>query len=95
MVVTRLSFGRGRTGFLTDQACEILVTNLSESLTAARHPSQLGVFGAKQEFLVIFSKETAFHQGVRISPVNAERGIFTIPGGSTIEGIAVVKRISQ
>jgi hypothetical protein len=44
----------------------------------------IGVFGAKQSFAIQFSQESAVLNGV--GPLLQRPGIFTIPGGTTMQG---------
>ena len=50
-------------------------------------PSRLGVHQSRQGYIIEFSNETAFTNGVRPGVSNVARGIWTIPGGTTMKGV--------
>jgi hypothetical protein len=89
VVVQKLTFGQGKNPFMANQPGDIFVTDLTMKL----HPSNLGVEAAKQGYLISFSNETAFANGVRVVAGDASRGIFTIPGGTTMRGAFTVTRL--
>ena len=54
----------------------------------------IGVFGDKQNFVIQFSKKEALlNNDVRVLGQKPSRNIYTIPGGSTLEGKFLITRI--
>jgi RHS repeat-associated protein len=86
MTVNELKFGQGTNTFMSNAINDIFVTDLPATSTA-RQLNDIGVFGNKQGFVISISEEAAFGQGVRIRGANAPRGIYTIPGGTRLQGI--------
>jgi hypothetical protein len=72
--------GQGSTDFLATQPGDIFVTDVGPGASAGQL-ERLGIFGARQNFAIQFSQESAILQGIR--PVMVREGIYTIPGGSS------------
>jgi len=88
--VGRITFGTGSNSFLASNAGDIFVTDLSADASAGQL-NQIGVFGAKQSYAIQFSQEAALNNGIR--PALQKGGVFTIPGGSTLQGtITIIAR---
>jgi hypothetical protein len=87
IVIQELKFGEGKTSFLTSQnkPGEIFVTDLAFPLSSGKL-NQIGVFGEKQNWVLLFSEEDAFLQNARIIPQIADRGIYSIPSNSNLLG---------
>lgn len=83
--VNQLSFGTGTNKFMANAVGDNFVTDLGTSSTV-RQLEGIGVFGDKQNFVISFSEETAFSQGVKVKGSNPQRGIFTIPANTTLKG---------
>ena len=81
VVVQTVRFGQGVTSFLSERG-RIFVTELLPNVTSGQL-NQVGVFGAKQQFAIQFSRESAFFNNIRPVAESAARSIFSIPGGST------------
>jgi hypothetical protein len=90
--VNQLTFAEGNNAFLANKPGDISVTELGPE-ASTRQLAQIGVFGARQQYAIQFSAEDAFNSGVRVVPADAERSIFSIPGGCTIIGICTVTRV--
>ncbi len=81
--VGQLRFGMASNPYMASAPGDIFVTDLCASASAGEL-NGIGVFGAKQSFGIQFSQETALANGVR--PLLQKLGIFTIPGGTTMQG---------
>ncbi len=68
---------------------DIFVTDLPATASAGELHG-IGVFGAKQSFAIQFSQETALANGVR--PLLQKANIFTIPGGTAMQGTFRIMR---
>jgi RHS repeat-associated protein len=85
VIVPKLVLGAGQNPFLAASAGRIFVTEIGASATS-RQLAQIGVFGAKQQFVIQMSRLTLLEQGLRVSPEIASRSIFSIPGSTVVEG---------
>jgi hypothetical protein len=83
LTVEQLNFGMGSNPFLASAPGDIFVTDLSATASAGEL-NGIGVFGAKQSFAIQFSQESALLNGA--TPILQRPGIFTIPGGTTMQG---------
>lgn len=92
VTVTRANFGVGENEFMANAQGDIFVTDIGRDASAGKL-NQIGVFGAKQQFVIELNEEELFNQGVRMIGANPARGIYTIPGGSTVRGTIVVTRV--
>ncbi|MCP4549751.1 MAG: RHS repeat-associated core domain-containing protein, partial [bacterium] len=94
VVVRQLRFGSGRNPFMAGEPGAIFVTELGPATTSGKL-NAIGVFSNKQQFVIQFSEEAAFSQGIRITGERQSRSIFSIPGDTTLEGVFdfVVTRI--
>ncbi len=81
--VGRLTFGMGQNSFLANAPGDIFITDLGANATAGQL-NGIGVFGARQGFAIQFSREALFNHG--ITPMMSRPNIFTIPGGTTLNG---------
>jgi hypothetical protein len=82
--VPKLSFGQGVNSFLAEETGEIFVTEIGIDATAGQL-QQIGVFGDKQQYVIQFSRESAFAHSVRLSPLFPARSIFGIPQGTVLD----------
>jgi hypothetical protein len=89
-IVDELTFGMGENSFLAESNGDIFVTDLSADASSSAL-DQIGVFGERQAYTIQMSQETLLQNGVRA--VQARPGIFTIPGGTTLQGVFNVIRI--
>jgi RHS repeat-associated protein len=83
LTVGQLSFGMGSNPFLASAPGDIFVTDLSATASAGEL-NGIGVFGARQSFAIQFSQESALLNGA--TPILQRPGIFTIPGGTIMQG---------
>ncbi|HZO78537.1 MAG TPA: hypothetical protein VFB39_10880 [Solirubrobacteraceae bacterium] len=90
--VEELRFGTGSNPFLASEPGSIFVTDLGPEATSGQL-NQIGVFGEKQNFAISFSEEDAFSSGARVRGERPDRGIYSVPGGCTIRGACVVRRV--
>jgi hypothetical protein len=90
--VSELNFGRGYNPFLASEPGRIFVTDLSPT-ASPRELEAIGVFGVKQAFAIQFSERDAFESGARVVGEVPSRGIYSLPGGSTITGLSTVTRL--
>lgn len=70
---------------MANEPGDIFVTELGADATP-RQLAQIGIFGEKQSFVIQFSQEAAVMNDIIPVAVDAERSIFTIPGGSILTG---------
>ena len=84
VTVASLVFGQGANTFLAGSAGDIFVTELGPAATAGSL-QQIGVFGDKQNFVIQFSRESAFANSVRLTPLFPARSIYAIPAGTILE----------
>ena len=56
---------------------------------------QIGIFGDKQEYVLQFSRESAFAHGVRLSPLYPARSIFGIPQGTVLDDTNFVYTVTK
>lgn len=91
ITVDELNFGKGTNTFMANSANDIFVTDLPVT-SGSGQLNNIGVFGDKQGFVISFSEAAAFGQGVRVRGANSVRGIFTIPGGSRLQGTFKITR---
>lgn len=82
--VERLSFGQGSNTYLAADAGDIFVTEIGPDATAGQL-QKIGVFGDKQNYVIQFSRESAFANSVRLSPLFPARSIFGIPAGTILD----------
>ena len=82
--VAALVFGQGSNTFLAGNAGDIFVTEIGPTATAGQL-QQIGVFGDKQNYVIQFSRESAFANAVRPTPLFPARSIFGIPAGSVLD----------
>ena len=92
--VGELGFGVGRNSFMQNAPGDIFVTDLGINLSSDRL-TQLGVHADKQNFVISFSEEKAFEQGVRVRGSNPDRGIYTIPRNSSLKGRFIITRLRR
>ena len=92
--VPKLSFGKGSNTFLAEEAGDIFVTEIGIDATAGQL-QQIGVFGDKQEYVLQFSRESAFAHGVRLSPLFPARSIFGIPPGTVLDDTNFVYTVTK
>lgn len=85
VIVRRLQFAHGVNSFLAHAPGDLFVTELGPEVTSGQL-GRIGVFGAKQHFVIRFSEEAAFRQGARVRGADPERSIYTIPGGISLTG---------
>ena len=84
VVVTRLMFGQGSNTFLAGKTGDIFVTEIGAAATTGQL-QQIGVFGDKQNFVIQFSRESAFANNVRLVPLFPARSIYGIPAGTLLD----------
>lgn len=92
VVVNSAKFKPGVNSFLTGEGGGVGVTKLGSDAL----PSQLegiGVFGAKQQYVIEFSQESMIQSGVRSRADMPSRSIWSIPGDSVIQGTITVKKV--
>lgn len=82
--VERLSFGQGSNTYLATNPGDIFVTEIGPETTAGKLAS-IGVFGDRQDYVIEFSRESAFAHGVRLDPSFPARSIFGIPQGTIFD----------
>lgn len=92
MRVSELTFAKGLNTFLASDPGRIFVTDLSPA-SSPRELAAIGVFGAKQTYAIKFSERAAFESDARVLGEMPGRGIYSIPGGSTISGPCTVTRL--
>ncbi|MFF6873667.1 polymorphic toxin-type HINT domain-containing protein [Streptomyces sp. NPDC012450] len=83
--VHRLQFGQGENEFMTRTRGDMFVTELGRDAT----PGQLGrsgVFGERQNYVIQFSQEAAFHHDVRPAMNPYYPSSYSFPGGTTFGG---------
>jgi hypothetical protein len=85
ITVKSLKFGAGTATTFRENVGDIFITELPPG-TSSGALSQIGIFGAKQQFTISFSEYTAFEEGVKPSLAKLGRSIYTIPANSTING---------
>lgn len=91
--VNQLQFGLGVNSFLSSESGQIFVTELGVDAKSGQL-MQIGIFGDKQDFVIQFSEKEAFlNNGIRIKGQLPSRSIYTIPGGTRLEGKFLVTRI--
>ncbi len=83
--VDQLSFAKGENPFLASEPGRVFVTDLGPGATP-RQLEGIGVFGARQQYAIEFSEADAFASGARVVGEVPSRGIYSIPGGCTING---------
>ena len=79
-----LVFGQGANTFLAGNAGDIFVTEIGPAATAGQL-QQIGVFGNKQNFVIQFSRESAFANNIRLTPLFPARSIYGIPAGTVLD----------
>jgi len=89
--VGELRFARGTNPFLAEQAGDIFVTELGPGASSSEL-SRIGVIGPKQSFVIEFSEEAAFNQGVRVKGSVPSRSIYSIPGDTIVRGVFRITR---
>ncbi len=82
--VERLSFRAGSNSFLAGEEGDIFVTEIGINATTGQL-QQIGVFGDKRNYVIQFSRESAFANNVRLSPLFPARSIFGIPAGTILD----------
>jgi len=90
ILVKKLSFGSGNNDFLTENPGDLFVTDLGIESSQGQLES-IGVFGNNQDFVIQFSQETALVQKIR--PKRSREHIYTIRGGTLLQGIFLVQRL--
>lgn len=93
VLVSKLRFGQGVNSFLASEPGRIFVTTLDADATDGQLMN-IGVFGDKQKFVIQFLEETALVLNeIRVLGKVPSRGIFSIPGGTTLRGKFLVRRV--
>lgn len=91
IVVAEARFNKGTATFLAHQAGDIFVTDLPADATTLQL-AMIGVFGAKQDYVISMGEGQLFAQGIAITWTAPERGIGTIPGNLLVRGPLVATR---
>ncbi|HTN84282.1 MAG TPA: DUF6531 domain-containing protein [Sorangium sp.] len=92
VILGELRFAQGRNQFLASSPGRIFVTELGADASSGAL-NQIGVFGARQNYLIQLSEQAAFEQGARIIGEVPERSIYSMPGGVTLSGQFTLLRI--
>ncbi len=79
-----LSFGQGANTFLAGNAGDIFVTEIGPDATAGQL-QQIGVFGDKQNYVIQFSRESAFANNIRLTPLFPARSIYGVSAGTVLD----------
>ena len=96
-VVRKLKFKRGKNPFNTNNLGDIFLTELPVDATEGQL-GRIGVFGDKQKFAIIFTEGTSVRRNnilARGASLGDDRSIFTIPGGSTLNGQFLVVKVRE
>lgn len=62
---------------------------------AAGQLQQIGIFGDKQNYVIQFSRESAFMNNIRLNPVFPARSIFSIPAGVTLDHAGYAYKVTR
>jgi len=92
VVVDSANFKPGVNTFGTGEGGGVGVTKIGSDAL----PGQLegvGVFGAKQQYVIEFSQETVVTNGVQMREWNASRSMWQLPGDTTLKGTITVKKV--
>ena len=92
VVVDAANFKPGVNTFGTGEGGGVGVTKIGSDAL----PGQLegvGVFGAKQQYVIEFSQETVVTNGVQMREWNASRSMWQLPGDTTLKGTITVKKV--
>jgi hypothetical protein len=92
VTVNQAKFGIGENDFLAQAHGDIFVTDIGVHASSGKL-NQIGVFGDKQQFVIELREDEMFNQGIRVLGAHPDRGIYTIPGESTIHGTVFVTRV--
>ena len=82
--VPALVFGQGSNTFLAGNAGDVFVTEIGPTATAGQL-QQIGVFGDKQNYVIQFSRESAFANNARLAPLFPARSIYGISAGTILD----------